>query len=190
MKSKGFTLIEVLVAMGVSVIAGILILQIFVGNNNLFYDQTSRINQGSGLNNILATVTSDIKMSSAVASGYPPSSPTVLSGQNNLVLQIPSIDSSHSTIPNTYDYIVISPDPVNPNILRQQIYPDPQSSRNSANLVLAINLKQVSFNYLDDNNNTVSPTAGTKINITVILNSEHTSLPPASASARVNLRND
>ena len=91
---NGFTLVEVIIAMTITVVVGSLLLSLLVNNTGLFYQQSSRLNQGLGLNDSIAKIRGGMKEADAVASGYPISSPTYTSSATALVLRLPAIDSS------------------------------------------------------------------------------------------------
>jgi prepilin-type N-terminal cleavage/methylation domain-containing protein len=188
---RGFTLIEVMVAMAVVTILGVVLMQLLVQNNSIFFSQSSQISQGLALNDGISIITSDIKNSASVASGYPDPSPTITSGQNSIVLAIPSLDSNNQVIDQTFDYETISADTAIPTVLREQLYPAAQSSRKAINHVLTTALSSINFNYLDLNGNPVTPTAATKVSVTVNLSTKTGSNNQQnSARATVSLRNN
>src|SRR5258708_5897960 len=147
MKQDGFSLMEVLVTMGVAIIAGSLLITLLVQNNNLLYTQTARVSQRLSINDTVALINESIRQASATATSYTVGSVQYTSGASTLVLTFPSIDTSGSVIPNTYDYVVLTKDSVNPAILRRILYPDATSSRSSENRVLSTALSTISFSY-------------------------------------------
>lgn len=188
---KGFTLTEVLVAMAIAGIAGAILIALLVQNNGLFYTQSAKINQGVALNDSVTSISNDIRSSSAVVAGYPVSSPTTLSGTSSIVLQYPSLDSNGDVIDQTFDYLTITQDASNPQILREQVFPDAQSTRKSGNKVLATNLSDVNFSYFDNSGNTITPSAATKVGFSIILLNNIAGHPQqSSGSAVITLRNN
>lgn len=176
--------------MSIAVVVGVLLIQILVQNNGLFYQQQAKVSQGLSLNDATSEIGSDIKSSSGVASGYPASSPTTLSSLGSLVLLLPSIDSSGNVISNTYDYLVITQDSKNNQILREITYPDPSSSRPSGNKVLVNNLSLINFYYLDSNGNGVSPASATQVRFVLnVLDNFGNNNKQSSSSAQITLRN-
>lgn len=189
---NGFTLVEILLVVVTSSIVGTLLIQTLIQNNGVFYQQSGRVSEGLSLNNATSIITKDIRSSQGVALGYPQPSPyQYVSSDNTLVLSVPSIDSSGNVISQTYDYIIIFADSINPNVLRKKVYPALGSIRGQENRVLLSNLSQVKFSYFDANGQPVSPQATQKINF--ILNAstqigEESQV--SSSSSEVNLRND
>lgn len=161
---EGFTLIEVIIASAVAVVVGALVVGILVNNTGLFYSQSSAVDEGVSLNDALGQITSAVKQAAQVASGYPASSPTYITGASTLVLMLPSLGSS-GVIANTYDYVVISPDSANPKVLRLQIFPDAQSTRKSANTVLTTILSSIQFSYPDKNGVATTPASAVSVGI-------------------------
>lgn len=192
MKLNGFTLIEVLIAVGAAAVAGTLLVTLLVQNNGLLVQQTAKINQGVSINDAVSQISELIKSGISIASSYPTSSPQYFSNSTSLVVTLAAIDASGNPIENVYDFGVLVKDAANPKILRKYIFPDPSSTRKSENKVLVTNLSSISFYYLDDSSSTVAPIASTKVNFAINLD---TSLglsgsQQSSASGQVSLRNN
>lgn len=188
MKGKGFTLVEMVIAVAVAAIAGTLLIQLLIQSNGLFYQQTAKVNQGLKLNDTTLQIEADVKSAAAIAASYL----SFTTSSSTLVLKIPSLDASGNVIDQNYDFLVIYKDSTNPKILRRRIFPSaPPSLRGSLNQVLLTNLSDITFLYYDKNGAIVSPTAAAKINFTlnastpIGLNNQQ-----ASASGEVSLRND
>lgn len=190
-KNPGFTLIELLIIITVSVIAGSLLVATLVTSNSLFINQSSKVSQGLSLNDSVSEISELIKLSSSIVPSYPVSSPQYFTNDHTLVLAIPSIDTSGQVIVDTYDYTVIAKDTNKPNILRLNLFPDPTSSRKSQNKVLATNLSEITFIYLDNNNNPISIAQAVKVNFTINLTENNgLSSQTGSASGLINLKNN
>ncbi len=187
--SNGFTLVELILATTVASIVGGLLIMLLVNSTGLFFQQSSRVTQGVGLNDSMSRISSSIKEAKAVASGYPAgSSPTYTSGTTQLVIQIPSIDSSGNIIGSTYDYDVYF---VDQSRLMFKRFPDAASKRQSANQVLTGNVNSVKFDYFDSAGLSVTPTVAVKVRATLTLKqkagySNETNV----ATSEANLRND
>lgn len=191
MKSKtGFTLVEVLITVAVAIVAGTLLISIWVQNNGLYKAQTSKISTGVSLNDALTDITESIKNSATVASNYP-AQPSVTTDTDTLVLALPSINANGYVIENVYDYVVITKDPQKPKLLRKFVYPNAQSTRPKEEKLLSNVLTNVIFNYYDDNGNPVSPTNAEKITF-IIQTSEKAGNGQnvASSSGQASLRNN
>lgn len=192
MKSqRGLGLVEMLLAVTISVVIGSLMVGIFVQNNSVFNHQQSKVSGNIDLNNITQIINSDIRLAVSVANGYPVASPTYTSGDTVLVLKVSSVDASNNIINNLYDYIVIAPDSQNPYILREMVFPDAGSTRSPSNKVLTTGLVSVRFLYFNANNALTTPDQSTSVNFTVnVKGGVGRDTVTASASGLINLRNN
>lgn len=163
---KGFTLPEALITLAVSIIAGSLLISILIQNNGLFFQQTSRVEQGLGLNDALSKIRSDIKQAVAVADNYTDGSTTYTTDVDQLVLKIQALDSSGSVIFNVYDYIVYFLDNGN---LKVKIFPGAGSSRSSDDKIIAFNVSTVNFEYFDINGVTTPAISAVRVKLTLTL---------------------
>ncbi len=191
MRKNGFTLVELIVVMAISAVAGTLLITILVQSNGVFFQQNSKISQGVSVNDTIEEIRSATKQAASVASGYPTSSPQYVSNISTLVLGLPSFGSDGNAIENTYDYVVFTKDSQNPVILRKLVFPDIASFRKSENKVLITKLSLINFYYQDKNGTLVSPTSATQISF-VINEIEKAGIAnqQSSASAQVSLRNN
>ena len=187
--STGFTLAELLIATALGVIVSGALVAILINNTEVVYKQSSRVSQGLDINSALANVKSYLKQASLVAVSYPESpSPTYTSSSSELVLKITSVDQNDEAITNTYDYVIYYKDQ---DKLRVLIEPNALSSRDQMNTILASNLDQIIFDYLDTQGNPTSPTAAKKVKTTIILKQKAGSRYETNiATAEANLRND
>ncbi|TSC65369.1 MAG: Uncharacterized protein CEO21_428 [Microgenomates group bacterium Gr01-1014_80] len=190
MKARGVTLVEVIIATTVTVIVGSLLLSILVNNTGLFYQQSSRLNQGLGLNDSMAKIRSAVKEANAVAGGYPIVSPVYTSGATALVLRLPAIDSSGNKIFNVFDYGVFT---VSQNRLYFKVYPDTAngSIRETADQVLTNNVDSVNFEYFDSAGLAVTPASAVRVRVTLTLKQKAgKGYETNIATSEANLRND
>ncbi len=188
---RGLTLVEVLIAMGISVIVGALLLVIIVNSAGLFYSQSSKVGQGLGVNDALAKIRETIRESSLIAVSYPESaSPTYTTGSTQLVLKLSSIDSNGNIVLNVYDYFVFFFDT---DKLRLKSFPNTQSSRKVQDQILSLNVDSVKFQYFDLTvpPNEVAPTTAIKVRIFLSLKQKvGQRFETSSATSETNLRND
>lgn len=188
---KGLTLIEVLIAMGIASVVGALLLVIIFNSAGLFYQQSSKVGQGLGLNDALTHLRSTIKESSAIAASYTDGSTTYISSSTQLVLKVASIDASGNLIPDTFDYFVFFLDE---NKLRFKSFLAPQSSgRKASDRILSLNVENVLFQYYDLANppQEVPPASALKISITLTLKQKSgANYETSIATSEANLRND
>lgn len=191
MKAMGLTLIEVLVVLGIVTVAGTLLLVIMVNSMGLFLKQSSKIEQGLGLNDVLSNLRNNIKAASSIAPSYPEGpSPQFNSGANQLVLKLASTDSFGDIISGKFDYFVFYKDQTK---VRFKVFPDSISSRVSLDQILLTNAELLEFKYLNLNDppQEVAPTAASKIKITLLLKQKSgQEYEQAVATTEANLRND
>lgn len=169
MKKNAFTLVELLIVISVSAIVGGLLLVIMTNSSGLFLRQSAKIDQGLGVNDALSIFRKDVKQASSISASYTDGQTAYNSGINQLVLIVPSIDSSGNVIEGTYDYYIYFKDG---NYLRYKTFPDSQSQRKPLDQVLATSLNDVIFNYSDN-----------RVKMTLILNQ-------TIATSEANLRNE
>mgnify|MGYP001593685870 CR=1 FL=1 len=70
--NRGFTLVEVIVAAAVLAVVGSLLFSILVNSTGFFYQQSSRSQQGLGINDSLVNIKGSIKEADSVSLNYPP----------------------------------------------------------------------------------------------------------------------
>lgn len=187
----GFTLVESLIGITLASIVGVLLISTLTQNSNLFSNQNANINQGISLNQSSSQINDLVRSASSVATNNPIGSPLYTSGNEVLVLALPSINSSGDVIDNTYDYAVITKDTTNPKLLKEIIFPYALSTRKAKNQILSTKLSSLSFQYYNDSGATVAPNLATKINF-VINQSEKAgnSDVGSSVSGQASLRNN
>ncbi len=170
---KGLTLIEVLVAMGIATIAGVLLVVIIVNSAGLFSNQSLKVQEGLNINDSLAAMRGSIKQANAVASQ---------SGASQLVLQVSSIDSSNNIIANTYDYYVYYLDQ---NYLHFKVFPDVLSSRKTTDRIFSNSVDSFKLQYFNSANPPVEvpPISATRVRMSV-------TLKQSIATSEANLGND
>ena len=188
---RGFSLAEVILAGAISGIIGVLIISVFVQNNNYFREQSSQVSQGLSLNETIAVIKDSVRNSAFVAASYTNAGTLYSSSLYTLVLALPSYDANNNLIDTTYDYAVVTPDSTKPKVLRKLVFPNPLSSRKSENKVLNSNLDYIYFYYLDKNSNPIAPVSASAISVTLnVKDASNKKAIDSSASALINLKND
>lgn len=189
---KGLTLLELLIAMSITAIVGVVLLDIIIQNNGLVFIQQAKVSQGLSLNNAHTEIFDAIHNAAQIAATCP--SPTCTasysSTKNSIVLAIPSLNASGNPITNTYDYEVITADSQNNDILREYIYPNSSSTRKSQNKVLSTTLASLTFYYLDSKGLSVNPSSAIQVNFVINLQQQAGQSVESSSSGQVNLRNN
>lgn len=186
---RGFTLFETVVVAGIAVIVGALLVGILVNNTGVTNTEKSNVTQGLSANDSLAEIDNYIRQAASIVSGYPTVTPTYISGNNIIVIKIPATDSQ-GTISNVFDYVVITKDSTNANLLKEYIFPDSLSTRNAVNKVLSTILESITFTYLDSNENIVTPTSAVKVKTEInVLSQNGQANKSRSATIVTSLRN-
>lgn len=134
MKRRGFTLIDLQFAVvigAVTLLAAISLYTFYwrtfvVGNTVLDVYSNSRV--------ALEMISRDVRLSTQVATSYTSGGTTYTTGDNVLVLMVPSVDASGDCIPSTYDYFVYQLQDGN---LYRIIFKDAASVRPSENRIVA-----------------------------------------------------
>lgn len=188
---RGWSLIEILIVMTVAAVAGGLLINLMVSSNRLFFDQSAHISQGLSLNQTELELTDLIKVSAGVVAQYPVSgSPLYTTDSNTLIIKLPALSATGGVIESVYDFAVIEPDAVKPEVLRKQIFKDSASFRKAENKVLSTNLNALTFNFLDANNNPVSPALAERISFIISLSTKSGfSEKESIGSGTVNIKN-
>lgn len=185
---EGLTLAEAVIALGIASVVGALLLVIMVNSAGLFYKQSSKVEQGLGINDALGQIRESVKGSSAVAASYTAGSTTYTSSATEIVLKVPSIDIAGNTISNLFDYFIFLKDQ---SKLRFRVFPDSQSKRSSADQIFTTNADSLLFQYFDSANNQVIPSAAVKVKITLSLKQKAgAGFETNIATSEANLRND
>lgn len=185
---KGITLPEVLITIAIAVVVGGLLINIMFQNTGLFYQQTSRVNQGVGINDSLSKIRASIKEARSVAAQYVDGSTTYTSSASQLVLSLPSVDSSGNVLANTYDYVVYYLDQ---DKLRFLLFPNVLSKRMLANQIISSSAESLLFQYFDSSGNQVSATSAVLVKVTLTLRQKAAyGFETNIATSEANLRND
>ena len=190
LKNRGLTLIEILVAMGIATVAGMLLLVIIVNSAGLFQGQSSKVQTGLNVNDALSKIRASAKQASAIANSYTDGQTVYTTGSDQLVLKVASVDGEGNIIENLSDYFVFFKDQ---SYLRFKVFPDPSSFRKVSNEVLTASLESVVFNYfnLDNPPLEVNPSQASKVRISISLRQRiGTRVEINTATSEANLRND
>lgn len=190
-KNAGLTLIELLIFFTIAAGVGVLLVAILFQSNRLFLNESSKVYQGININDANSQITEALRSTSQIASSYTDGVKVYTSGDLTIVLQVPSVDSSGSSIANTYDYFVITKDASKEYLLKKYVFPNAASTRSSGEKILSNKLSFLQFSYLDDSGNTVLPSAATRINFRLNLQDKlGVQIRETSTSGQVNIRNN
>lgn len=155
-------------ALGISAIIGGLLVTIMVNSAGLFYKQSSKLQGGLNINESLSKIRESIKQAKSVETSYTSGTTTYTSSATQLVLKIPSENTSGNIISDTFDYFIFIKDQ---NFLRFKIFPDPASVRKVLDEILTNTLDNLNFQYFDLNTppQEVVPSTASKVKVSLTL---------------------
>jgi hypothetical protein len=140
----GFTLIETVVVVALSVIALLALVNLFMVFNSIYgYEQAFIASAGSASNTVNALEAS-VLPAEQVLTSYNFSGTTYTSTTTSLVLQIPSIDSSGNIVSGAKDYVAFY---ASSTKLYRLVSANAQSVRVSGRTQLSASLLSISFTY-------------------------------------------
>lgn len=154
-KDAGFSLPELIIVLGILVVSGTLLTGILINHSGISIRQTSIVEEGLQINDVLREIESIVKQATAISESYTTVNDfTYTSDASTLVLKLHPITSTWSSTEN-FDYAVIAIDEDYPNLARLMVFPDPESLRSAQTRVLSSSIDSLTFTYLDKNGNPV-----------------------------------
>jgi len=143
--SAGFTLIEVMFAgiTGLVIMGMIVVLYVKVNHSMLIGVTLAEINSSARLS--MDRIVRDVRWGTQIEANRSIDGVNYTTGDDELIIEIPSIDSNGKYIANTYDYVVYALDTSDSTQLRKIVDPDIASSRSSLNQIIANNLNSFSL---------------------------------------------
>ena len=181
MKQKGITLVELLISSSITAVVGVLLLTITINSSNIFYKQSSKVNLGLNSNDALTQIRDSVRQSKSV---------DVTSGPEQLVLQIPAINSSGDIISGVFDNFVFYKDT---SKLRFKTFPNLASSRKAQDQIFSTGQVSLFFQYLDAENPPaeVIPARASRVRVRLTLQQRNGFYSEESIStAEAKLRNE
>ena len=138
--SRGMTLIELLIVVAISALIMIALLELYMAGQKYFFNQNSRADTIEDSRMPMARISRDIRDAENVA-GSPVTAydgQQYTTGENCIVLEVPSIDGSGLIISGSVDYIIYSYDAANNRLVK--IVSPSAGVRQNRRTVLADNL--------------------------------------------------
>ncbi len=143
-QSKGFTLVELVVVVTLSSMILLAMFGLFDWHGKIYSSQQSKVLVVSTARNSMNEIKNYIALASRVLASQVISGTTYTSGASTMVLQLPSINSSDTVIPNTYDYVVFY---LSGTKLYEKISANASSARTSRTKVLSEVATVLTFTY-------------------------------------------
>ncbi len=141
---RGFTLIEIVVVVGVFAIMIFALLNLYLAYGSLYNFQNAQLTTQTEGRAVMSEFSLFTIQGHQVLSNITIATNTYYSGTTTLVLEIPSITSGGSIISNTWDYVVFY---VSGKKIYRTIQPDAASARISGTKLLTSNLQSLSITY-------------------------------------------
>jgi len=161
---NGFTLANMLITLSILVILSVLLVSVYFSYNNVLKIYLAKTDLQTANIIALNRITSMIKSASNITETKTVNSNSYTTSANTLILELLSIDSDQDIIPNTCDYIVYYLDPADNTKLKSSTEAASGSSRVTGDNVVVTNVKNIIFNY---NNDQIYNT--NRVNITLTL---------------------
>ncbi len=181
--NRGFTLVEVLIALGLSTIVLGLVFSIYIGQQRNFLVGNSYINIHQDARMAMDWMAKDIRWGIELL----PSHGAYSTSNSCVVLKIPSIDSAGDVIDidNDHDYLIYKLNTSDPSKLERTIdAKDGVSSRADETRTVAENISSLTFSYNGTGLSSVADLS-TVTDIETALTT-FTTVPPVSLSDRLN----
>lgn len=142
---KGLGVLEMVVAAGISFMLISTIAMLFDKANSVYRLETSKGALQSELRTSLYRLTRLVKQADSIVL----TRGSYTTDNTTLIIRVPSIDNTDTTIPATYDYIIYRLNPLAANELQEIIDADANSIRESNTRVLDGTLASLDFDYFD-----------------------------------------
>ena len=163
--SKGFTLIEMLVVIGLVGLLSVFAAGIFISNNRFYQNQSGEIEAISGTRAIADHINEYGRLGDSIVASRTYNSTLYTTGATTVIFRIPSVDASNAIIASTYDYGYVTRDPSNTSRLVLMLELGAGSARKARNIQLTDKLSTVSFTY--DN---ATPSQAGNVTYQIIIN--------------------
>lgn len=159
---KGFTVLELTIAMALLAILSVIIATIVIRSGIIFEKQTGSVEVGLSNRFVLDDIAQQVRTAKLVESNFTGDGQNFTTGTDTLILKLPSIDNSGAAIANTFDRVVYY---LNAGKINKKVFPDAASSRKKITQILTTTTKTLKFAY---NNSNVASTSAVTVDLTTI----------------------
>lgn len=153
----GFTLIELVIVIAVSSVLLLGMLNLFDWHQKIYLQETANIGTTTAVRGSLLKMSKNIAQATTVMASHTFGSTTYTSGASELVLQLPSVNSSGNAIATTYDYVAYY---LSGGALYEKIEANAASTRLATTKLIAENAQTFTLTY-----DTATPAAASYISI-------------------------
>ncbi len=154
---KGFTLIEVIIVIGIFSFLMVALLNLFEWHNKVYFQERAEVQTTDGTRQAFNSMTKYIAQASHILSSITFGSTNYTTDNHTLVLQLPAFDSNGNIISNGSDYVIYY---LANNSLYQLIQTNGSSARHAGTKLLSENVSSLSFTY-----NNASPAAADTVTV-------------------------
>jgi Tfp pilus assembly protein PilW len=145
MRKRGLTFVELIVAVGISTVLMATVFTITLMARQAYEASTIFVDICGGARIGMDWISRDLRWSSQVLSNITIDTQTYATADNELVLEIPSIDGSGDVITGTSDYVVYHLNTTHPARLERILDADSTSSRSDEAHVITNNMNALFF---------------------------------------------
>lgn len=185
---SGFTLIELIITIGLLSVVTTVLVVLFMASYKTYSLSNASGSLQVASRGTLDRMTREIRQAVSVVA----SNDTYVTGDDEIVLQMASIDNDETIIPATYDFVVYRLDPTDPTVLQEVMIADAASARRSDTRNILNNVDSLNFTYFDATNSALSGDFTTTKRVTIEVNSsqtQHGQTVPVSYSEQATVRN-
>jgi prepilin-type N-terminal cleavage/methylation domain-containing protein len=156
-RARGFSLIELLVVIGITTLMMVVLFQMLLAYSKTLATQQATVEIGVGVESIASEVQSFVTQATTIVASRAFSGTTHTTSATTLVVELPAIDSTGSIITGAHDYVVFY---ANGTTAYRTLSTDGTSARASGTKTLSKQVEAMQFIY---NNGT--PTAATTVTV-------------------------
>jgi len=156
---RGFTLIEVVITMALSVVMLVALTSLFRAFNATYAYQQAFTGTTDASGSVLRTIESAVRPANAVLTSHAFNAGTYTSGEESLVLELPATDASGSVLAGKHDYVAFYR---SATTAYQLVEVDPASARRSGLSTIGREVVSLAFTYNDP-----SPALATLVSVDI-----------------------
>ena len=159
MTSRGITVVEMVVVIGLLGIVGAILIQIFVRSHISYQIQENQTTLQLETRSALDRASRAVKEAESFPSSQTVSGVAYTAATDTLILKVPSVDENQNLIANTFDYAVYTTDSAYTgdadSSTLQEVWESNGSGRNSGTKKLAETVSAFTVTYLDTSENAI-----------------------------------
>lgn len=179
---SGFTIIEIVIVIGISIILLVGLLNLFYWHQRIYSQEEASVRTTASVRSALVNISEAAAQAVTIEASHNFSGTDYTTSGSTLVLKLPAINSSDSVIANTYDYFVFY---LNGSSVYLIIEPGAGSIRGAVSKKLADNVQSFALTY---NNGTPSAASTVTIDMQAVITTRNNNVT-TQVSDTIFLRN-